>query len=70
MQVNLVGSEKKQIIDAIKNDPMMYGLMTADYPQIDTWVESNVTNIDEAQEVFKRLLKSIKYLLQSEIKGG
>lgn len=68
MQVNLTASEKKKLIDAIKNDPMMSALMTANYDQIDTWVENNVTTITMAQEVFKRLIKSIKYLLYNLIK--
>lgn len=68
MQVNLTASEKKKLIDAIKNDPMMSALMKADYSQIDTWVETNVTTINMAQEVFKRLIKSVKYLLYNLIK--
>lgn len=68
MQVNLTASEKKKLIDILKNDPMMSALMTSDYSQIDTWVENNVTTITMAQEVFKRLLKSTKYLLANLIK--
>ena len=68
MRINLTASDKKKLIDQLKNDPIMNGLMTYDFSQIDTWVENNVTNIDEAQEVIKRIMKAIKYLLANLIK--
>ena len=69
MQVNITANDKRKLIDQLKNDPILNSLMTSDYTKIDTWVENNVTNIDEAQEVIKRIMKSIKYLLTDLIKN-
>ena len=68
MQVNIVASDKKKLINILKNDPIMHGLMTSDYSQIDTWIDNNVNTLTDARELFKRLFKSIKYLLANLIR--
>lgn len=64
MQVNITASEKKKIKNILDNDPIISALMTATYSQIDTWIDNNVTNVSEAREVFKRLVKIVVYLIR------
>jgi len=64
MQINLTASEKKKLINVIKNDPILHGLMTATYQQIDNWIDNNVTDLASAMEVFKRLVKIVVYLIR------
>ncbi len=64
MQIDLTASEKKKLINYIKNDPIMLGLMTATYPQIDTWIDNNVNDLSTAKEVFKRLVKICVFLIR------
>jgi len=64
MQVNLTASEKKKLINLVKDDAILHGLMTANYQQIDDWIDNNVTNLAEAKEVFKLLVKIVVYLIR------
>ena len=64
MQINITASEKKNLRNLIDNDLILNGLMSATYPQIDTWIDNNVTNLVEAREVFKRLVKVMAYLIR------
>jgi hypothetical protein len=64
MQVNLKASEKKKLIHEFKSDPILLGLMTSDYSQIDTWVDNNLNSITDVREILKRVLKMNKYLIK------
>jgi len=64
MQVNLTTSEKRKLAILVKSDPILHGLMTADYLQIDNWIDNNVTDLHTAREVFKRLVKIVVYLIR------
>jgi len=64
MQINLTASEKKKLINLVKNDAILHGLMTANYQQIDNWIDNNVTNLATTREVFKRLVKIVVYLVR------
>jgi len=68
MQVNLKAPDKNKLIEELKNDAIMNPLMKADYSQVDTWVDNNLTDVAMMQAVMKRVLKSIKYLLTDLIK--
>lgn len=68
MRVNLKVPDKNKLIEVLKNDPMMRGLMTSDFNQIDHWVGNNVNDMGTFKEVLKRLLKISKYLLADLIK--
>ena len=62
MKVNITASEKQKLANLIKNDPIWKGLMTADYAQIDNWIDNNVNNIDDIRKVMKRMAKILVYL--------
>lgn len=67
-KINIRVGEKRRVKDILKNDPIMSQLMTANYNQIDSYVDNNLNSVSDVKEIIKRLLKINKYLLSHLLK--
>jgi len=63
MQINIEAPEKKKLHNLKKNDPWLSALLTAtSYDQIDTFVDTQINNLDDARRLFKVILKVLVYV--------
>jgi hypothetical protein len=67
MRVNVTAPERTKIKSLVEKDAILSAMMTATMPQIDTWLDANMTTLAEARNIMKRLVKVIVFLLREEI---
>ena len=70
MQANITLSEMKKIAHVVESDPVLKALTTKTNTEIETWVDNNVTNVDEVKFVIKKLLIIQKYIINRVLKGS
>lgn len=61
MQVDIKASEQSRL----KNDSVLE-FLSQDPSEINTWIDSNVNNLDDARFVLKKLIRISVYLLKKE----
>ena len=62
--LNLQATGKLADKNTIRNDPIMNGLLTKSPQEVFTWVDANVTDMDSAKELLKRLAAAVSWLLK------
>ena len=69
MQVNITATEDKKVEYLLNSDPWLMLLMTADYNQIDTWIDNNIIDLASARRLFKCIIKILIFLIRRAING-
>ena len=71
MQVDLNVTGQKKISEQyrkfIANDPLLKGLLVSDPAAIEIWVDNNVSNLNEAKFLFKKILLILRYLIRDAL---
>lgn len=63
--VPLINSNR-QYQSVLKTDAFLQKLTNADFAAIDTWVDNNVGNMNQARTLFKKMLMVMSYLLNKQ----
>jgi hypothetical protein len=64
MQVNLTASEKKRIKALVEEDAWLNALYNANFSEIDTFVDNQITDFANLRRLLKLILKVLVYLLK------
>ncbi len=67
MRVNHKASEHKRVKALWSTDPWLNALSTANYAQIDTWIDTNINNLASARKLFKVILKLLIFLVRRKL---
>jgi len=54
--------------NALATDPVIQGLQSASFSQINTWIDNNITSLAEAKVLFKKLALVVAYLLRRALR--
>ena len=67
MQVNLTASEKRKIKQLAQSDPWLATFLTANYSEIDSLVDTYITDLTSVKKLFKLILKVLLFLFRRSI---
>lgn len=67
MLINITASEKMKIKALAQQDAWLHGFLTANYSEIDGFVDANITNLTSARRLFKIILKILLFLFRRSL---